>query len=151
MALLRADIETTLVSRAGDWLAKAGMAVTTAGSNADLTDAIAWGVRQAGYTLASDSDVTDSDLSSVASTATDRLIDLAELRMLRTIYQNYVKVDVAAPAAGAKLDQLRQAMRQAIADKKAQIAADYAIGGYAAFSVQLGRNDGYTTLADDLA
>ena len=142
MSLTREQLEAELIARAGDWMVKAGMDGTTVdGTNADLDGPIAWGLRQAGTTLADPLAPTSGEIASV--TDSDKVFDLAELRLLRNVYQNYTKVDVSSPAGAAKLDQLRQALRDAIRAKMLEIADTYSIGGYTTFSVQTRRADGY--------
>lgn len=145
----RADIEQEIVSRAEAWLTAASMAVTFAGANADLNSPIAWAVRAAGGAVSAPSLVTSTDVQTVTSANYDKLLDLAEYRTLISIYQNYKKVDGKAGPVEGKADQLAQRMQKAIADKRAQLFADYGIGGAAAFSVTLTRTDGYSELAAD--
>jgi hypothetical protein len=149
MALTRAIVETELVRRLGGYLTAAGLAITTAGSNADLSSPIAYALRASGYSLATAGTPADADLDDVTAADEDKVYDLAELRALENIYRHYTKVDSKAGAVEAKLDQLRAGIRIAIADKKAQIADDYGIGGGYAFSVALTRADGYTDLDEE--
>lgn len=145
----RADIEQEIVSRAKAWLTAVSMAVTYAGSNLDLNSSIAWAIRQAGGTVSAPSLVTDTDVGTVASADYDFLLDLAEYRTLVSIYQNYKKVDGKAGPVEGKADQLAQRIRAAIADKRAQLFAEYSYGGASAFSISLTRVDGYSELAAD--
>lgn len=149
MTITRATTEAVLVSRLGEWLIAASLDGTTVdGTNADLADPIAWALRTTGYTVASAGAPANSDLDDVTDADTDKLFDLAELRTLLSIYQNYKKVDGKAGPVEGKADQLAQRMRARIADLRAQIFADYGVGGSgAAFSVGMVRTDGYSELA----
>ena len=144
----RADIEQELVSRAEAWLTAASMAVTFAGSNADLNAALGWAIRQAGGTVASPSLVTSTDVQTVDSADLDFLYDLAELRMLQSILANYAKVDKKAGPVELKSSQLFDQIRARIGDLRGWLSATYSYGGYGAFSVALTRTDGYSELAD---
>lgn len=122
----RAAVETEIVRRLGPWMAKAGLAVTTAGSNADLASPIAWAVRQAGGTVADPTAPTSDEVGAI--TDADKLFALAEYRTLQNTYQAYTGVDVSAGAVSAKNDQLRQAMKERLAELKAYLRAEYDIG-----------------------
>lgn len=149
MAPTRAQFEAELVSRASGFLSAAGMATTTAGTNADLASPIAYALRASGYTLATAGSPVDADLAVTAADDEDQLYDLAELRLLENVYQRYTKVDSSAAVVSAKLDQLRQAIKERIAELRARVFSLYGIGNYAAFSVTLARADGYSDLAND--
>lgn len=126
MTLTRANVETELVRRAGAFLTAAGLATTTAGANADLASPIAFALRQAGITPADPVDPANADFADISDV--DALFDLAELRLLENIYQNYTKVDVAAGAVSAKNDQLRQAIKERIDVLRARVGGSYGGG-----------------------
>jgi len=147
----RADIEQELIARTGRWLTAAGLdGATVDGANESLNSAIGWAIRQSGGTVAALSLVTSTDVQTVSSADLDQLLDIAEYRTLITAYQNYTKVDVEGLAGKAKLDQLRGGLLQAITLKRAQLATDYGIGSYGAFSIALTRTDGYSALQAEL-
>lgn len=124
----RANVEAILVKRTGPLLTRVGMAVTFAGANADLNDPIGWGLRQAGYTVADISVVTDADLVGLATADTDKFLDLAELRVLQTISGNWAGVDTQLGPRSESLNQFRIAIEERIDRKQKQIEQLYGIG-----------------------
>jgi hypothetical protein len=126
MTLTRAQAETILVRRVGGLLSAAGLAVTTAGSNADLNDPLAWAIGQAGGTVSDRSAVVDADLVTVSGD--DQLLDLAELRALETVAGNLATVDVTFGPHSEKLGQLGSRLELLIARKRKQVAADHGVG-----------------------
>lgn len=86
MDLTRADVEAELVGRVGlDLLARLDMAAAVDGTNADLNSPIAASLRTLGVVLTAPPLVTDADFVPLAATATDQLLDVAELRLLMTL------------------------------------------------------------------
>lgn len=146
MTITRANVESEIVSRVGAWMTAASLAVTVAGSNASLNSPIGWAVRLAGGTTASPALVTDTDVQTVTDANLDKLYDLAELRTLESALSNYPGVDKKAGPVELKSSQLGDRLLAVISMKRAQVAADYGIGGYTAFSVSLTRTDGYSEL-----
>lgn len=128
MAITRAQAETILVRRAGSLMSEAGLAVTIAGSNADLNDPIGWAVRQLGLTVATITSVADSDLSGVSADDYDQFLDLAEYRLLQNISGNLAVTDLEVGPRNEKLDQLVNRLEQRITRKKAQLQQDYGFG-----------------------
>ena len=128
MTLTRVQAETILVKRAGSLMSEAGLAVTFAGSNADLNDPIGWAVRQLGLPVANILTVADSDLAAVAADDYDQLLDLAEYRLLQNISGNLGVTDIKVGPREEKLDQLVQAVEKRLARKKAQLQQDYGFG-----------------------
>lgn len=129
MSLTRAAAESILVKRLGKLLTEAGLDGTTVdGSNADLNDPIGWALRQAGYTVADVTAVADSDLVSLATADTDKLLDLAELRALENISGNWAGVDIRVGERQESYNQFRIAIEERIARKEKQILRDYGIG-----------------------
>lgn len=130
MAVTRAQLETVLIARAGQWLTASGLDGTTVdGTNAALNDPICDALLQLEYSVADISSVADSDLANVPLTSYRQLLDVAELRVLESALENYNKVDSEAGAVKAELDDLGQRMERAIARKRATIAARYGIDG----------------------
>lgn len=150
MTITRANLEFAIVADLGAWMAQAGLAITTVGSNASLNSPIGWAIRTSGGTTTVPSAVTDADILTVPSTVYyDQLVDLAELKTLEAVYQSYTKVDVKDLTSEKKSDQLRAAIWAMLKAKRDLIADTYGIGGYAAFSVMPTRTDGYSELAAD--
>jgi len=122
----RANLETTIVSRVGPWLASVGMAVTVVGANASLNDAIGWAIQAAGGTVADPALVTDADVQTVTNFY--KLADLAELRALLSIEANFTGVDLKAGPVEIKDSQFMSFVQNRIAKLLASIASDYGIG-----------------------
>jgi hypothetical protein len=128
MALTRANAESILVKRLSGWLAAAGLAVTSAGSNADLNDPIGWAIRQMGLTVDDVTAVDDGDVARVGASDYDQLFDLGELRTLETIQQNLDDVDIEVGPRSERLDQLAGRVAKALERKRAQVQRDYGTG-----------------------
>lgn len=83
-----ASIEAALIQgrRLGRWLDVVGLdAVTQDGTNADLVDPIRHAVAFSGVTLATASTVVSADVSGLGSGDYDKVLDVAELRVLETV------------------------------------------------------------------
>lgn len=92
MALTRVQVEGVLIDRVGKVLTAAGLDGTTeSGNNPDLNDPIGWAIRTLGHTVGNITAVNDSDLANVSRV--DALLDLAELRALENVLNNYTLVD----------------------------------------------------------
>lgn len=84
MTLTRSQAETVLVNRCGPFLDAAALAVTTAGTNADLDDVLRRTLALMGYTPAAMA-VTDADLAALTTPALiEEYLDRAEVRALET-------------------------------------------------------------------
>lgn len=128
MTITRANVESVLVQRAGSFMAAVGMATTVAGSNASLNDPIGWALRRAGYSVSSLTSVADSDLAGLATTDTDKLLDLAEIRTLENVAGNLTQVDVTMGDRTDKFGQLLAQIEKRIERLRKQIEQDYGIG-----------------------
>lgn len=145
MALTRANVESILVKRCGSLMSLVDMAVTVAGSNADLNDPIGYALRWAGYSVSNIASVSDTDLSSVADADYDQILDIGELRTLQNVLGNYTLVDIQNGPQSEKFSQTIQVVKDRIAALKS--LADelyYSEEGSAAFSVESVRVDGYS-------
>ena len=129
MTLTRAQVETVLVKRCGPLLTAAGMAVTYAGANADLNDPIGYAIRKSGGTVATLTTVADSDVTSVDSTLTDQLLDLAELRTLESILGNLDDVDIRVGPRDEKLSQLRTGLEERLKRLQDRVEQEYGVTG----------------------
>lgn len=127
--LTRANVELILIARVGAWLTSAGLdGVTVSGSNESLNDPIGWAIRQAGGTVSNPAFVTDADVQTVASVDLDKLLDLAEYRVLLSVLSNNTATDIKAGPVEIKDSQFGAALLARIAALRTQIAADYGIG-----------------------
>lgn len=147
MTITRANAEAEIVARVGAWMTAAGLAVTTAGANASLNSPIGWAIRLSGGSVSAPALITSTDVQTVADADLDKFYDLAELRTLETVLSNYTGVDKKAGPVELKSSQMGDRLLAVLDRKRAQIAADYGIGSYGAFSVALTRTDGYSELA----
>jgi len=132
MTITRANVETILTRRAGNLMSALGLAVTYAGSNADLNDPIGYALRKLGYAVASITAVADADLAGLAVADIDALLDLAEYRLLESVVGNWNLADITVLARSEKLGALRP-------DKRLeQLAAKLAEYGVGAGTLQTG-------------
>ena len=107
MTLTRASVEAVLIRRAGKLLTVAGLdGATKDGTNADLGDPIAFGLRQLGVTVASPSSPTDAEVGNLADDDQDQFFDMAEIRILETVL-NHV-LDLVNTEAGSRVDEYSQ-------------------------------------------
>ncbi len=121
MAMTRANLETLIVKRLGALMEAAGLAVTIAGSNADLSDPLAWACRNVGGSTANVSTVTDSELASIPIASYDDTIDLAEYRTLKNLIGNLDDVDITTGPRAEKLSQLADQARAMLASMEDDI------------------------------
>ncbi|MDB5352369.1 MAG: hypothetical protein JWN86_3616 [Planctomycetota bacterium] len=97
MATTRLSVEFLLTKRCGKRLTFVGLdGATRDGTNADLADPIAAGLRSLGLPVADITNPTSAELSAVADAQVDQLLDVAELRCLKSILGNIDEVDEQA-------------------------------------------------------
>jgi hypothetical protein len=129
MALTRANIEVLLISRTGQLLTVIGLDGTTVdGTNTDLNDPIGYGIRNSGGTVADFTNVVDSDVTTVAESDYDQLIDIAELRTLMNIQGNYDLVDTDVGEVTEDWSKLGDTLEKAIDRKQKQVDDIYDFG-----------------------
>ena len=121
MTLTRANVETILVQRCGAYMEAAGMVVTIVGTNANLNDPIGYAIRLCDGSVADYVSVANADLLTVDADYYDKLLDIAELRLLDSISTNLDDVDIIVGPRSEKLNQLAQNL-QAIMERKAKRA-----------------------------
>lgn len=127
MALTREQAEFVLVVRTRSLLAEAEMS-DSAGNNPDLNDPLAWALMRLDVEPGTITAIADSDLAGLASDQINAFLDLAELRLLQTIYQQLVRVDLTVGPRAERYDQLAQRVQKAIESRQKAIAADHGIG-----------------------
>src|SRR5215212_491512 len=126
MAVTRANIETILIRRCGKLLSAAGLDGTTvSGANADLNDGIGSALRTLGYTVASLVSVADSDVSVVADSEIDQLLDLAELRTLESVAGNLDKVTIQSEDQRKQWSDLAARLETTITRMRSRYSALY--------------------------
>lgn len=128
MTITRTTLETILVRRASAYMTAAGMAVTYAGSNADLNDPIGYALRYVGYAVDDPSSVSNSDIAEIADEDLDQVLDVAEYRLLKNISGNLAMVDITTGPVSEKLSQLSTSLEKRIDKLAADIAALYGTG-----------------------
>ena len=96
------------------------------GVNPWLTDPLRWSLTALGYTVASVTAVTDSDLSGVETAHTEALLDLTELRTLEAVQTNLTSVDVTAGPLGERSSQLPDRIGEMSAARRTVSGTRYA-------------------------
>ena len=129
MTINRAQVEQILVRRCGAYMAAAGLdSELYDGTNKDLNDPIGYAVRMCDGTVSDYTTIANADLLTVASTDYDKLLDIAELRLLDSIASNLDDVDLVVGQRSEKLNQLALNL-QAIMERKAnRVEKSYGIG-----------------------
>lgn len=128
MTVTRANIEKTLTLRRSPLMVIATMAVTFAGSNVDLNDPIGYAIRFLGGTVTDPMLVADADLTSLDDIFLDGILDVAELRLLRTIKGRLDQVDTRTGPLSESMSQLAKSVGEDIDDLMAMIKAKYGTG-----------------------
>lgn len=128
MALSRANIEFLMVARLAPLLEAAGLAVTVAGSNADLNGPIGRAVRDLGHTVTSAILVADADVAQITTTQTGEFLDACELHALEAILGNLDDVDISVGPRSEKLSQLAMQVERKINRLLAAMGTAYGYG-----------------------
>ena len=128
MAITRTQLESELVSRRKAMMEAVGMLSTETGYP-DLNSPIAYAIRQCGGTVSDLSSVSNSDLATVDSADYDKLMDIAELRLLRNIKGRWAKVDISSGPFSQSFNQLASQLDTDIAAMKAQLEEEHGFGG----------------------
>ena len=130
MAMTRAEAEVELIERCGKWLAAAGLDGTTVdGTNASLTGPMGVALRHLGFSPASLTVVTTSDLSAIDNSNIEEFFDVASLRAMENALNNWIEPDqVAGQDNRQDLGKLRTDLRLQIKDDRARLADLYNYG-----------------------
>lgn len=131
MSLTRAEIESELVSRQKARMDVVGMSLSFNGANLDLNSAIGFAVRQCGGTVASLSAVANSDLNGFGPAEHDKLLDIAEYRLLLNIKGRWGRVDIRAGQLEESLSQFAKDLDKDIENKLKELKDSYGFGGSA--------------------
>ncbi len=139
MTITRIHAETELVERQGARMSMVEMAVTIAGSNADLNSPMAAALRKMGYTASAT--VSDSDLAVLPDDEIDEFYDRAELRLMENIKGNNVLVDITTGPRSKRLGQIAQQLLEDISALTNKINSEYEgagslVGGVIALDFQ---------------
>jgi hypothetical protein len=147
----RAQIEELLLKRVGRWMAEVGMDNTTiSGTNADIDDPLGFAIRRLGGSVANPVSVSDGDVSGIDGSEFDKLMDYAELRLLKNILGNMEFVDTSGLPMSMNNDQLGKRIQKRIDDLQQYIKDNYPAdeSGYTVQTYSMTRVDGYS---DDIA
>lgn len=124
--ITRANFEFILIARVGGIMTACGLdGATVNGTNTDLNDPIGYGVRQAGGTVAAIELVTTADIATVASADQEKMLDLAELRVLKSCWTNLQLVDIEVGERNVKYSQLATRLKNIIASKQEEVDSLY--------------------------
>ena len=127
--MTRTQAENVLIARCGKLLAACGIDGTTVnGTNASLTDPLAWALRQSGYSPAAFGAVTNTDLAGVQDSDIDKLIDLAEMKALENALGNFDATDISVGPRSESYDQIRAGIEKILTRKQASIMRLYGVG-----------------------
>ncbi len=130
MTITRANVESLLIRRVGALFTELSLDGTTvSGANPDLNDPIGYAVRQCGGTVTSPTAVADADLAGIAEEDTDKLLDFAELRALKTALT--VARRLVTHQEGPRredLSDLAEGLAADITFRQAEIGESYGLG-----------------------
>lgn len=115
-----AQIVSILRSRLGKYMDEAEL------TNEHYESCIAWGVRQSDGTTADPSQVTEAEVGAI--TDVDKLVDYAELCLIKAIIGGLPYVDVTTGPISEKLSQLTKHMFMLKENKEKQMKAEYGYG-----------------------
>lgn len=118
------EISTLLASRCQK-LADFAEVTITAGSPA-MVDSITYGMRKAGLTLSDPINVVDADLVQVNEDNIDKMLDLAELRLLETIQGNLDDVDIIVGPERENYSQITSQLSLRILRLSRRVEKEYA-------------------------
>lgn len=124
MSVTRASLESVLISRVGAWMGKASMPVTTDGANVALTDPLWHALVMISRTPAVPLQVTDADLVG-ADDDLDELLDRAELRLLKNIQRNWIKIDQRVDVISQNWNDVAEAIAKAIESQETHVRRVY--------------------------
>jgi len=142
-SLTRADVESVLIRRAGKLMTKVGLdGVTISGANLDLNDPIRRAARQIGVTVSDPILVADADLASLVCWQVEYLLDVAELRLLESIWENWTEVSQAVSLGKIEAQQLADRIEKRIDKLEERIRKPYGrnIGLVSGGSIRHGRH-----------
>lgn len=120
-----AYVEEVVMNRIGGMVAQA-REITGDASKPSILESTAWAMRRMGYTTATVTEATDSELEGVATAHVDVILDLTELRTLRSIPGNMPAADIVQGPMQTKLSGLLGAVEAMIKRRSDEVAADHA-------------------------
>lgn len=124
MTLTVAIVEETIESRVGGFVAQV-REITEDPSKPSILESVSWALRKLGYTVASVQTVTDSELGEVRAIDVDVLLDLAELRTLKSLPGNLPAIDTTIGPQSIKLSNLLPALEAIISRRTGEVQAEH--------------------------
>lgn len=124
MALTVAVLEETIESRLGGFIAQV-REITEDPSKPSVLESAAWALRKLGYSVATVNAVTDGEMGEVRAADLDVLLDLTELRVLKSLPGNLPAIDTTVGPQSVKLSNLLPALETMIARRTGEIQAEH--------------------------
>lgn len=125
MALTRANVEVLLTKRCAKTMAFVDMAVTTTGANTDLNDPIGVGIRECNGTVGNFILVDDEDVATVDASDYDKLIDIAEYRLIASMISNFDKYGLKVGPRSGYQSQVREGLENRLKMLADELEAKY--------------------------
>ncbi len=126
MPLTVAAIEAELLIMVGPYLRRVGLDGTTAdGTNVALRGPIRRAVLAMGRTMVDPISVTAVDIANLAGFELEKLLDVAELKVLEMCWGNWPEVDQSAEGTSQSLSQLADRLERRIKALMERIARPY--------------------------
>lgn len=116
-----ADVQAVVTDRCGALLAEARTATGDA-TKPSVDQCIGWAVRMLGYTTASILAPVTAEVTAVAGSHVDALLDLAELRTLESILTNLNSVDLTTGPVSEDLSDLPDRVAKIAETKRRNVA-----------------------------
>jgi len=128
MAITRIQLDKELVSRRKAMLEAVGIPENPS-VYPEFNSPISYAIRQCGGTVTDFTNVVDGDLATVDPADYDKLMDLAEYRLLMNIKGRWAKVDIRSGPFSQNLSQLADQLDKDIAAMKTSVAETYGLTG----------------------
>jgi len=129
MTLTRANAEVVLLKRTSNYMDAADMDATTEdGTNVDLNDPIGYAIRICGGTVSSITLVVDDDVATVDGDDVDKLLDVAELRILESFLSQYDKFGLKVGPRSEYQSQLAERLEPKVKRMQKRLDTMYGVG-----------------------
>lgn len=124
MSLTVSRIEQAIEARLGGFLAQV-RELTEDPSQPSILESASWSLRKLNYTVANPLTITDAEVALVTSSDLDVVLDLTELRTLKSIQGNLPAVDTTVGPQSVKMSNLLPALDTMIARKTEEVQAEH--------------------------
>lgn len=129
MSITRAEAEVILIRRAGRFMRAAYMDYETQdGSNPDLNDPIGYAARACDLTVTNLTGVQDTDLDGLNINDIDKLLDIAEYRLLLSVLGNYDKFGLKVGPRSEYQSQLAERLEPRVKWLAERMETQYGVG-----------------------